>query len=371
MSYRDNCRICGESYDEDNLLTCERCGTSYCYRCSGTKVSLCARCAPSPGATSDSATTTPVGTEGNPSLDSTREPAGPGVSDVDAETTTPRVTGNNSPVASTPEPTGDASHRKREPGVPPNTRLLAEGHRTWITDWGVFFMSVCLAVVGAVMWYRTEQVMGLFVACFFVLASAGAALRVIPHYRRLATPCAVTVAGGVPIRPLRGKVVFVAAICIAVGGAFCAIDGGRLPLAWLVGTPLLLSGLALLLGAWLRKLPAGYLQFDPAGLTVGHRSFRYLIPWSSISSISMAGFHGQPLVLIGLHDPAALIADPPARSAQLQKLFARSQALSGAPVMIFTSLFNIAPEVVAKAIERYVSAPQTRSELGRRLEGCG
>ncbi len=28
----DSCGLCGESYDEDNLARCTRCGRDYCYK---------------------------------------------------------------------------------------------------------------------------------------------------------------------------------------------------------------------------------------------------------------------------------------------------------------------------------------------------
>lgn len=44
MSYQDNCRICGESYDSDNLMSCKQCGSDHCYRCGSNHRGLCQRC---------------------------------------------------------------------------------------------------------------------------------------------------------------------------------------------------------------------------------------------------------------------------------------------------------------------------------------
>ncbi len=46
MSYTDFCSICHESYDDDNLATCVRCGRSYCYRCGGQLRGCCQHCSP-------------------------------------------------------------------------------------------------------------------------------------------------------------------------------------------------------------------------------------------------------------------------------------------------------------------------------------
>ena len=38
----DSCGLCGESYDEDNLARCTRCGRDYCYKCGS--LGVCDRC---------------------------------------------------------------------------------------------------------------------------------------------------------------------------------------------------------------------------------------------------------------------------------------------------------------------------------------
>ena len=45
MGYQDNCGICGESYDNDNLSApCTGCGREVCYRCGSNHRGLCQRC---------------------------------------------------------------------------------------------------------------------------------------------------------------------------------------------------------------------------------------------------------------------------------------------------------------------------------------
>ena len=38
----DYCGLCGESYDEDNLAHCTKCGRDYCYKCGS--LGVCDRC---------------------------------------------------------------------------------------------------------------------------------------------------------------------------------------------------------------------------------------------------------------------------------------------------------------------------------------
>ena len=44
MGYPDNCGICGESYDNDNLMVCSGCGREVCYKCGS--MGRCTRCGP-------------------------------------------------------------------------------------------------------------------------------------------------------------------------------------------------------------------------------------------------------------------------------------------------------------------------------------
>lgn len=44
MGYRDNCGICGESFNEDNLIDCKHCGRSFCYHCGDCGRATCSRC---------------------------------------------------------------------------------------------------------------------------------------------------------------------------------------------------------------------------------------------------------------------------------------------------------------------------------------
>jgi hypothetical protein len=44
MSYRDTCGICGESYTEDNLITCRSCDREFCYRCGESGQAQCRWC---------------------------------------------------------------------------------------------------------------------------------------------------------------------------------------------------------------------------------------------------------------------------------------------------------------------------------------
>jgi hypothetical protein len=44
MSYRSYCDLCHESYDSDNLITCQSCDRDFCYHCGDSGGALCQRC---------------------------------------------------------------------------------------------------------------------------------------------------------------------------------------------------------------------------------------------------------------------------------------------------------------------------------------
>ena len=61
---RDYCGICCESYDDENLATCQICKTSYCYRCGS--LGICKRCAERAEAAEAAKAADPTGATGNP-----------------------------------------------------------------------------------------------------------------------------------------------------------------------------------------------------------------------------------------------------------------------------------------------------------------
>jgi hypothetical protein len=44
MRHNSYCDICGESYHEDNLERCKKCGKDYCYRCGSSDHGKCKSC---------------------------------------------------------------------------------------------------------------------------------------------------------------------------------------------------------------------------------------------------------------------------------------------------------------------------------------
>ncbi len=48
MSYREYCDLCSESYDDDNLTTCQVCNRWFCYRCGSCGEHRCLVCLATP-----------------------------------------------------------------------------------------------------------------------------------------------------------------------------------------------------------------------------------------------------------------------------------------------------------------------------------
>lgn len=221
------------------------------------------------------------------------------------------------------------------------------------------------STIGLLHWHDTGTPTGLFVGVFFAAATA---VNAWPPLRRLcatAPPLEVSVIGGVPIRPSHGRLMAVGVACTTIGTLLCAWAAGQFPLAGLIGAPLLIAGLAALIGTLWGRLPAGFLRFDPAGLTVGHARFRYCIDWQDIAAVDASEFAGQPVVLIRLAGSAQLAAQPATHGESLQRHCRRNLSRSGAPVMLFPASFGISALVLAGAIARYAREEGSRPELGR------
>lgn len=246
--------------------------------------------------------------------------------------------------------------------------MAQEQRRTPKTTLAEIFAIVAAAgfsTIGLLHWHHTGMPTGLFVGVFFAAATAANAWPLLRRLRATAPPVEVSVIGGAPIRPSRGRLMAVGAACTTIGTLLCAWAAGQFALAGLIGAPLLIAGLAALIGSLSGRLPVGFLRFDPAGLTVGHARFRYGIAWQGIAAVDASEFAGQPVVLIRLAASAQLATQPARHGEALQRLCRRNQYRFGAPVVIFPGSFGISAQVLARAIARYACEEGSRPELGR------
>jgi hypothetical protein len=179
------------------------------------------------------------------------------------------------------------------------------------------------------------------------------------------TLTSVEVAGGVRIRP--SGFLLVMGLWMAVVGLVIYFFGGSYPalMRWL-GAFIAVCGIVFSVLAVLRIFPAGFLQFEPAGLIIGHRGWQVLVPWDRIYVVQQNEMHSNPVITIGVIDRDALEITPSSMEAKARKILAGQSQWQWSPLIIFPMHYGIPAGVLAGAITRYVEDAGARRNLGSR-----
>jgi hypothetical protein len=224
-------------------------------------------------------------------------------------------------------------------------------------------IGVALATCGFVALFDKPRV-GVPTLAFFG-ACAALAARTVLRKRRFARLqlLSAEIVGGVPIRPSRSYLTVFALVLFSLGTVLLVYwrDAPIIILicVWMIAG----AGALLLLGLVTGHLPVGFLQFDPAGLTIGRRRDAFTLPWDSIAAVSPGEFHDNPVLLLLLQDPSLVIVTPPhARERVIASLISNTKWV-GAHVMIMSSHYAIDLPFLVTAIERYVADPRARDGL--------
>jgi hypothetical protein len=232
-----------------------------------------------------------------------------------------------------------------------------------LRDWSILVISIAFTAAGFIALFDKPRVgvptLALFGAC------AALAARTVLRKRRFARLrlISVEIVGGVPIRPSRGYLIVVALALSSLGTVLLVYWRGA-PLAVLISAWITAGvGALLLLGLVTGHLPVGFLQFDPAGLTIGRRRDAFTIPWASIAAVSPGEFHDNPVLFLSLQDASRVIVTPPqARGRVIASLISNTKWV-GAHVMIMSSHYAIDLPFLVTAIERYIADPHARDGL--------
>jgi hypothetical protein len=155
---------------------------------------------------------------------------------------------------------------------------------------------------------------------------------------------------------------------LGLGGLLLAYSHSAPALVVLCIVVMIVAGAALMIGVLAGVLPVGFLQFDPEGLTIGHRRDSFILPWDSISAVAPGEFNDNPVLFLSVHELGSIIVHPPdARVRVIARLMSNLRWV-GAHVMIMTSQYGIDLPLLVGAVERYVAEPGARQELAvRRL----
>ncbi|MEN0066701.1 MAG: hypothetical protein AAGA48_31505 [Myxococcota bacterium] len=207
---------------------------------------------------------------------------------------------------------------------------------------------------------------------FFGLCAAIAIVMIVRERAERASlrrPADVEVAGGVTLQVRRGPLWWMSIALIVVGGL--GVYGG-----WAI-SPIyaFLSGFIAIVGIGLagllvRGLDAPALRFEPEGLWLIQRRFRYCILWDDLE-VGGGRTNDHFTVSVFLNDEArvldsveALRGEPvePFREG-LARQFRRSRAWSGADLMWMPWQYGVDPVRFVQALIRYAAEPAHRQEL--------
>lgn len=181
----------------------------------------------------------------------------------------------------------------------------------------------------------------------------------------------VSVPGGVPVRERRSRFIALGVSLIVIGVVFAWAfgAGGRTPLT--LGA--LIASFGVLCLALLPLVGHRALQFDPEGLQVVERTFRFRVPWSEMTAVRTSEWYGLSFVSVMVRDPSALVAVAQPRTARgrdgaphLRRYLAIQRASTGADLWIDAGAFGLDSVLLARAIARYVSSSSARTELAVR-----
>lgn len=262
-------------------------------------------------------------------------------------------------------PSDDPAAGTERPADPESLRAHSARSKLTIhlSEWLGLAVSLAFAIVGMHIWLDTGSDMGLFVGCFFGLATLGNVSPTWQRYRQPEPPLAATVIGSVPIRPARRKLVLIGAICTLLGAMLCIWALWRLPLAGLLGLPLLVTGAIALIGCFMGWLPVGYLRFDPDGLLVGRSRRVRCIDWDDIADVAATSYAGQAAVVVSVKNPASNSSEYVDPMCQRSR---NKQISSDASEMIFPTPLGISAPVLVAAIQHYVNDHGARTSLAKR-----
>jgi hypothetical protein len=235
-----------------------------------------------------------------------------------------------------------------------------------VGDWALLGVGLAFVLLGVIIlpsnWDTGITTIAFFGACTVVFA--GTIARKLRFHKL--RPISAEIVGGVPIRPSRAVIAQLGGGISALG-AVLVVFGRRYPTEFVAASWFVLAvGLFLLLALAVGWLPAGYIQFDPPGITIAHRAFAFMIPWDKIATFASGEFNDNPVLMLWIDDLYGVEPRPPELRERVVKHLRRNESWVGAHVMIMTSQYDLELPLLMRALERYVADPGSRSELAKK-----
>lgn len=231
-------------------------------------------------------------------------------------------------------------------------------------DWALAVIGGLFTLAGLLIIRRDFNTgivtLALFGLCF--VHAVGVIVRKRRLQRQQAGAVAASVAGGVPLRQSRVRMLLLAGALLAIGATHAAFTTHPVQIG--IGWLLLAVGGVMLAGLLSGRLYTDYLQFDPDGLSLGNRRGLAFVPWDAITGVARADLHTHPIVLLRV-DLNAVQARPATHGPRLLKQMGRTHGQFGADFAIMTTVYGFDAPVLLAALRRYATEPATRHELRR------
>ncbi|MQA41571.1 hypothetical protein [Rugamonas aquatica] len=240
-----------------------------------------------------------------------------------------------------------------------------------LQDWALAAIGVLFMLIGVVLLWHDLNTAVTTIAFAAALAAVG--ISTIARKRRYGRQkvADVQVVGGVRIRPSRLRLALFGGGVFGLGAVMLGFSSEAPFLILLCYWVIAGTGALMLVGLAVGYLPSQYIEFTPAGLVLGVRSWTVLLPWDQIERVSAGEMQRNPVLLLSLDAPETLDVTPPAKLEKFLKYIGQSRGWTGADIFLMTTHFGIDLPVLVSAISRYAADPAARAELAppKALEG--
>jgi hypothetical protein len=229
-------------------------------------------------------------------------------------------------------------------------------------DWALFAISLMFVLLSLFIW-RKDQHLALmtfvmFGGCAFVF---GAIIVRKLRYRKFGAP-SVEVVGGVPIRPKRGRVLASAIYLTVLGASVWSFPRSGL-IYGALGALIAVAGVFVALAVALRRLPVGFIQFDPEAFSIGGSGWHARIAWDDIEQVVEGELQDNPVLFMSVRDPTAIPIEPASATLKAMKAIGRNLGYTGAHFAIMTTRYGFDLPVLAAAVRRYAQDQAARAAL--------
>jgi hypothetical protein len=239
--------------------------------------------------------------------------------------------------------------------------------RPGFRDWALLGVSLAFVLCGLIILPHDLNV-GLVTLAVFGPCAALAASIVLRKLRfRGQHALKAEIVGGVPIRMSRKLFLTYGGVLAGMGLVMVLFGRGYGLIFWLLAWFVLFVGCALLAGVLSGRLASRTLQFDPEGIRFGQRGFVFTVPWESIVEMRGGELQSNPALFIWLRDAGGITVDPADQAHRVVKLMAHNIGWIGAPLVLFPSQYGLDLPLLTAALGRYLSDPDERQDLARRL----